>query len=202
MFVTFEGSEGVGKSTQLRLLKEYLERTGQHAIYIREPGSTEISEQIRNVILDKNNAAMTYMTEALLYAASRAQLVREVIKPAVAEGKLIVCDRYLDSSVAYQGYGRELGADVIKGINAYAVDGCMPDVTVFLDLPPKSNWRGERRADRIEEQPDDFFERVYKGYLAEIELSPSRFVRIKPDFDKNVTSKRIIDALRERGAIR
>lgn len=202
MFVTFEGSEGVGKSTQLRLLKEYLERTGQPAIYIREPGSTEISEQIRNVILDKNNAAMTYMTEALLYAASRAQLVREVIKPAVAEGKLIVCDRYLDSSVAYQGYGRELGADVIKGINAYAVDGCMPDVTVFLDLPPKSNWRGERRADRIEEQPDDFFERVYKGYLAEIELSPSRFVRIKPDFDKNVTSKRIIDALRERGAIR
>ncbi len=202
MFVTFEGSEGVGKSTQLRLLKEYLEKTGQSAVYIREPGSTDISEQIRGVILDKSNRAMTYQTEALLYAASRAQLVREVIKPALARGELIICDRYLDSSVAYQGYGRELGADFVKGINAYAIDGCMPDVTVFLDLPPKSNWRGDRHADRIEEQPDDFFERVYKGYLAEIALSPSRFVRIKPDFDKNVTSRRIIEALKERGAIK
>lgn len=202
MFVTFEGSEGVGKSTQLRLLKEYLLATGQDAVYIREPGSTDISEQIRRIILDKANSAMTDMTEALLYAASRAQLVREVIKPALAEGKLVICDRYLDSSVAYQGYGRGLGADVVKNINAYAIDGCMPDVTVFLDLPPKSNWRGERRADRIEEQSDEFFERVYHGYLDEIPLSSSRFVCIKPDFDKFVTSKYIIDALRERGAIR
>lgn len=202
MFVTFEGSEGVGKSTQLRLLKEYLERTGQQALYIREPGSTDISEQIRAVILDKANSAMTDMTEVLLYAASRAQLVREVIKPALAEGKLVICDRYVDSSVAYQGYGRELGADVVKEINAHAVDGCIPDVTVFLDLPPKSNWRGTRHADRIEEQSDEFFERVYQGYLAEIALSSSRFVCIKPDLDKNVTSKRIIEALRQKGAIR
>lgn len=202
MFVTFEGSEGVGKSTQLRLLKEYLDKSGQQALYIREPGSTEISEKIRGVILDKANSAMTDMTEALLYAASRAQLVREVIKPALAEGKLVLCDRYIDSSVAYQGYGRELGADVVKAVNANAIDGCMPDVTVFLDLPPKSNWRGTRRADRIEEQPDDFFERVYQGYLAEIALSPSRFVCIKPDFDKFVTSKHIIEALRQKGAIR
>ena len=202
MFVTFEGSEGVGKSTQLRLLKEYLLRTGQDAVYIREPGSTDISEKIRAIILDKSNSAMSYMTEAMLYAASRAQLVGEVIKPALKEGKLVICDRYIDSSVAYQGYERGLGADVVKKINAYAIDGCMPDVTVFLDLPPKSNWRGERRADRIEEQPDDFFERVYKGYLDEIALSPSRFVCIKPDLDKFVTSENIIEALRQRGAIR
>ncbi len=202
MFVTFEGSEGVGKSTQLRLLKEYLFRTGQDAVYIREPGSTDISEQIRGVILDKANSAMTDMTEAMLYAASRAQLVREVIKPALALGKLVICDRYIDSSVAYQGYGRRLGADAVKKINAFAIDGCMPDVTIFLDLPPKSNWRGDRHADRIEEQPDDFFERVYRGYLDEIKLSPTRFVRIKPDLDKLVTSKNIIDALRQRGAIR
>ena len=202
MFVTFEGSEGVGKSTQLRLLKEYLSWTGQDAVYIREPGSTDISEQIRGIILDKSNSAMTDMTEAMLYAASRAQLVREVIKPALAEGKLVICDRYIDSSVAYQGYGRRLGADVVKQLNALAIDGCMPDVTVFLDLAPKRNWRGDRHADRIEEQPDDFFERVYQGYLDEIALSPSRFVRIRPDFDKLVTSKHIIDALRQRGAIR
>lgn len=202
MFVTFEGSEGVGKSTQLRLLKEYLEKTGQDALYIREPGSTDISEQIREVILDKKNKTMSSMTEALLYAASRAQLVREVIKPALENGKLIICDRYLDSSVAYQGYGRMLGADTVKRINAFAIDGCMPDVTVFLDLAPKSNWRGDRKADRIEEQPDDFFERVYEGYLAEIALSPSRFVCIKPDFDKYATSKHIIEELKKRGAIK
>ncbi len=202
MFVTFEGSEGVGKSTQLRLLKEYLEKTGQDALYIREPGSTDISEQIREVILDKKNKTMSSMTEALLYAASRAQLVREVIKPALENGKLIICDRYLDSSVAYQGYGRMLGADTVKRINAFAIDGCMPDVTVFLDLAPKSNWRGDRKADRIEEQPDDFFERVYEGYLAEIALSPSRFVCIKPDFDKYATSKHIIEELKNRGAIK
>ncbi len=202
MFVTFEGSEGVGKSTQLRLLKTYLEQTGQPAVYIREPGSTEISEQIRAVILDKANSAMEDMTEALLYAASRAQLVREVILPAIDEGKLIICDRYIDSSVAYQGYGRGLGAQTIKYINAYAIGNCMPDVTVFLDLPPKKNWRGDRQDDRIEQQSDEFFERVYKGYLAEIELSPSRFVCIKPEFDKNATSQKIISALRQRGAIR
>ena len=117
MFVSFEGCEGVGKSTQLRLLKEYLEKTGQHAVYVREPGSTAISEQIRNVILDKSNVAMTEMTEALLYAASRAQLVREVIKPALEKGELVICDRYVDSSIAYQGYGRELGAGLIRRIN-------------------------------------------------------------------------------------
>lgn len=202
MFVTFEGSEGVGKSTQLRLLKEYLEKTGQPALYLREPGSADISEQIRGIILDKANVAMTDMTEALLYAASRAQLVREVIKPALAEGKLVVCDRYIDSSVAYQGYGRGLGADVVKNINSFAIEGCMPDVTVFLDLPPKSNWRGDRHADRIEEQPDDFFERVYNGYLAEIAASPSRFLCIKPDFDKYTTSNLIIQGLKQRGAIK
>ena len=98
MFVSFEGCEGVGKSTQLRLLREYLERTGQEAVYVREPGSTEISEQIRKVILDPKNTQMTDMTEAMLYAASRAQLVREVIKPALSAGKLVICDRFADSS--------------------------------------------------------------------------------------------------------
>lgn len=131
MFVSFEGCEGVGKSTQLKLLKDYLESTGQTAIYVREPGSTEISEQIRKVILDPQNTEMTDMTEALLYAASRAQLVREVIKPALEKGQLVVCDRYVDSSIAYQGYARGLGADTIKQINAPAMDGCIPDVTIF-----------------------------------------------------------------------
>lgn len=203
MFVSFEGCEGVGKSTQLKLLKDYLESTGQTAIYVREPGSTEISEQIRKVILDPQNTEMTDMTEALLYAASRAQLVREVIKPALEKGQLVVCDRYVDSSIAYQGYARCLGADTIKQINAPAMDGCLPDVTIFLDLRPSQSWRTFKiQDDRMELESAAFHDKVYEGYIDEIATSNGRFVRIKPDFDKNVTSQRIIDALRERGAIK
>ena len=203
MFVSFEGCEGVGKSTQLKLLKDYLESTGQTAIYVREPGSTEISEQIRKVILDPQNTEMTDMTEALLYAASRAQLVSEVIKPALEKGQLVVCDRYVDSSIAYQGYARGLGADTIKQINAPAMDGCIPDVTIFLDLRPSQSWRTFKiQDDRMELESAAFHDKVYEGYIDEIATSNGRFVRIKPDFDKNVTSQRIIDALRERGAIK
>lgn len=202
MFVSFEGCEGVGKSTQLRLLKEYLEKTGQRAVYVREPGSTEISEQIRKVILDTANTAMTDMTEALLYAASRAQLVREVIKPALSRGELVICDRYVDSSVAYQGYGRKMGADLIKQINAPAIDGCMPDLTIFIDLSPEHSWRTYRTEDRLEQESNEFFARVYEGFVSEISSSNGRIVAIKPDIDKNVTSSKIISAMRERGIIK
>ena len=188
MFVSFEGCEGVGKSTQLKLLKDYLESTNQHAVYVREPGSTHISEQIRKVILNPENDEMTGVTEAYLYASSRAQLVREVIKPALERGELVVCDRYVDSSVAYQGYARGLGADLIKKINAPAIDGLLPDVTIFLDLKPSEAWRTFRIADdRLELESADFHDRVYAGYNAEMACSDPRFVRIKPDFDKNVT---------------
>ena len=203
MFVSFEGCEGVGKSAQLKLLKDYLESTGQTAIYVREPGSTEISEQIRKVILDPQNTEMTDMTEALLYAASRAQLVREVIKPALEKGQLVVCDRYVDSSIAYQGYARGLGADTIKQINAPAMDGCIPDVTIFLDLRPSQSWRTFKiQDDRIALESAAFHDKVYEGYIDEIATSNGLFVRRKRDFDKNVTSQRITDALRERGAIK
>lgn len=202
MFVSFEGCEGVGKSTQLRLLKEYLESTSQRAVYVREPGSTEISEQIRRVILDTANSAMTDMTEALLYAASRAQLVREVIKPALERGELVICDRYVDSSVAYQGYGREMGAELIKSINAPAVDGCMPDLTIFIDLSPEHSWRTYRTQDRLEQESNEFFTKVYNGFISEIASSNGRIVAIKPDIDKKVTSQRIISAMRERGIIK
>ena len=202
MFVSFEGCEGVGKSTQLRLLKEYLEKTGQRAIYVREPGSTEISEQIRRVILDTANTAMTDMTEAMLYAASRAQLVREVIKPALERGELVICDRYVDSSIAYQGYGREMGAELIKQINAPAIDGCIPDLTIFIDLSPEHSWRTYRTEDRLEQESNEFFNKVYKGFISEIERSNGRIVSIKPDLDKNITSAKIISAMRERGIIK
>jgi len=202
MFVTFEGCEGVGKSTQVRLLKEYLERTGQSAVFVREPGSTKISEQIRNVIANPENTEMTDITEAMLFAASRAQLVREVIRPALERGELVICDRYVDSSVAYQGYARGMGVERIKQINAPAIDGLLPDLTIFIDLKPSDAWRTFKNSDRLEQESADFHDRVYDGYIAEMRGSNGRIVPIKPDFDKLVTNERIINVMREKGALK
>ncbi len=203
MFVSFEGCDGSGKSTQLRLVREYLEKTNQSAIYVREPGSTSISEQIRAIILDEKNKEMNDITEALLYAASRAQLVHEIIKPALEKGELVICDRYVHSSIAYQGYAREMGAELIAKINEPAVDGCMPDLTIFIDLPPKKCWRSLKgSADRLEQEKGEFHEKVYEGYVAQMQASSSHFVAIKPDFDKNVTAQKIIEAMKKAGAIK
>ncbi len=202
MFVTFEGCEGVGKSTQLNMLKDYLCRTGQEAVFVREPGSTRISERIRTVILDPALTEMTAETEALLYAAARAQLVSEVILPALSAGKTVICDRYVDSSVAYQGYARGLGADMIRRINSYALENAVPDVTVFIDLRPSASFRSVRREDRLEREAEDFHNRVYDGYIAQARTSNGRFVLIKPEKDKFETQRKIIEALREKGAIR
>lgn len=202
MFISFEGCEGVGKSTQLRFLKEYLEKTEQPAVFVREPGSTPISEQIRSVILNPENDEMTDVCEALLYAASRAQLVDEVILPALKEGKTVICDRYVDSSIAYQGYGRGLGADFVKRINAYSIERCMPDCTIFLDLRPSESWRTTPGEDRLEHQERSFYDKVYDGFVAEMQTSNGRIVSIKPDFDKYVTHTRILEALRKRGAVK
>ena len=202
MFVTFEGCEGVGKSTQLNMLKEYLSATGQEAVYVREPGSTRISEKIRSVILDPANTEMTAETEALLYAAARAQLVGEVILPALSAGKTVICDRYVDSSAAYQGYARGLGVDFVRRINSYALANAMPDVTVFIDLRPSDAFRSVRREDRLEREKAEFHDKVYEGYLAQASTSNGRFVMIKPEKDKNETHRKIIAALREKGAVK
>ena len=202
MFITFEGCEGVGKSTQLNFLRDYLKETGQDAIFVREPGGTSIGEQIRKVILNPANTEMASVTESMLYASSRVQLIDEVILPALREGKLVVCDRYLDSSIAYQGYARGLGADFVKKVNSYAVEHCMPDVTIFLDLCPAESFRATPGNDRMEQENREFHNKVYEGYKAEIAISNGRIVPIKPSFDKNVTKNLIIDALRQRGAIK
>lgn len=199
MFITFEGCEGVGKSTQLRFLKEYLDETGQDALFLREPGGTDISEQIRDVILDNNNTAMTAETEALLYAAARAQLISEKILPALAAGRTVVCDRYIDSSIAYQGHARNLGAEFVKRINSFAMSDCMPDYTVFINLRPSESWRTVKGDDRMEHETAAFHDMVYDGYMNEIKTSPDRFIVINPDCDKFVTKNRILSALRDKG---
>ena len=136
-FITFEGGEGVGKTTQLAMIRSYLESKGVDAVFLREPGGNAISEKIRNIILDVDNVGMTGTCEAMLYSAARAQLVEAVIRPALQEGKLVVCDRFIDSTFAYQGVARGLGADKVDILNRLACGDIMPDLTVFRDLPRK-----------------------------------------------------------------
>lgn len=178
LFITIEGSDGSGKSTQIALLKKYLEEKGKVVLTTREPGGTNIGEKIREIILDKNNIEMDSMTEALLYAASRAQHVAEKIVPALERGEIVICDRFIDSSIAYQGYGRNLG-DCVRIINEYAVCGCMPDITFLMKMDPgigKSRIK-EEDADRLEREKLEFHQKVYAGY-EEIEKIYDRIVGI------------------------
>ena len=178
-FITFEGGDGSGKSTQISILRESLIQKGYDVILTREPGGTEISEKIRELILDPANGEMDDMTEAFLYAAARAQLVRQLIKPALDEGKVVICDRFVDSSIAYQAYGRGLG-DSVGVINTYAVDGCMPDITILLKLDPEkgSSRISDREHDRIEQASDEFHRKVYEGYLKLEEMYPDRILGV------------------------
>lgn len=177
-FITFEGCDGCGKSTQLRLLSEYLEKQGVAHIFTREPGGGKISESIRQILLDGKNAEMTDECEALLYAAARVQHLADRVEPALKEGKLVVCDRYVDSSLAYQAYARGLGVDFVQKINAFALENYLPDVTVFIDLSPEDAFRRKHGADendRLEQAGIAFHQRVYEGYKTLAKENPTRF---------------------------
>lgn len=203
--ITFEGCEGVGKSTQVRLLKEYLEKTGQEAIFLREPGGTRISEKIREIILSVDNMEMTDECEVLLYNASRAQLINEVIIPALDSGKLVICDRFIDSTLAYQGYARGLGVDYIAALNEIVCKKCKADVTIFLDLNPKDAFKrkgGADKNDRLEQQNIDFHMRVYEGYKVAAKMYPDRIVSVEPLGNKYDTNNKIIKVLRDKGVIK
>ena len=180
-FISFEGGDGCGKSTQISLFEDYCRSRGYDVVSTREPGGTPISEKIRSILLDADNSEMSPVTEALLYAASRAQHVEEKIRPAVESGKIVVCDRFLDSSIAYQGYARGLG-DGVRVINEFAVEGTLPDLTFFLKLDPETgmkrveNGRGEK--DRLELEAMDFHKKVYDGYIALCKLYKGRIIPI------------------------
>lgn len=184
LFITMEGPDGSGKSTQLDFLKNYFEKRGEKALFTREPGGTPISEKIRNIILDKANSEMDYVTEAFLYAASRAQLVSQVIRPAIDRGRTVICDRYVDSSIAYQGYGRNLGS-MIEEINCHAIQDCVPDVTFLLKIESqKGISRIEAQEgdmgikDRLEEETISFHNEVLNGYLDLEKKYPDRIIGI------------------------
>ena len=204
MFITFEGCEGVGKSRQIKELENYLKTNGIPYYLTREPGGTPVSEQIRSVILDGKNTSMTDECEALLYASARVQLLKEVVKPKLDAGELVLCDRYIDSSLAYQGYARGLGVDFVEKINDYAIKNFMPDFTVFLDLPPELAFKrkgGVDKNDRLELSGMEFHQKVYQGYKDLAKKYSSRFIVIDASGTREQTHQKIIDALKDKGVI-
>ncbi|MFN2137424.1 MAG: dTMP kinase [Candidatus Promineifilaceae bacterium] len=182
MFITFEGPEGSGKSTQLPLLADYLRQQGYKVVTTREPGGTEIGDQIRAVLHDVGNTSMYPASEFLLYSASRAQLVRELIAPALEENKVVLCDRYADSSIAYQGYGRGLDLDALNEITCFATGGLAPDLTILLDLDVEAGLSrriaGDEEMNRLDLETIAFHNRVRDGYRRLAEAQPSRWVTV------------------------
>ncbi|MDD2258632.1 MAG: dTMP kinase [Bacilli bacterium] len=182
LFITFEGGEGTGKTTVINNLYNYLISLGYDVIKTREPGGSKISESIRGIILDRNNTIMDYKTEALMYAASRRQHLIEVIIPALKKNKIVICDRYIDSSLAYQGYARGLGIEQVKTINEYAISGYWPDLTIYIDLDPNIGINriknNNRDVDRLDEETISFHEKVREGYIKLIDLYPNRIKKI------------------------
>ncbi|MDU5185616.1 dTMP kinase [Finegoldia magna] len=167
MFITFEGPDGSGKSTIIQKVYDYLIENNYDVIKTREPGGSPIAEKIRNLILDTENIKMGYRTEALLYAASRAQHVEETILPALNENKIVLCDRFLISSLAYQGVGRGLGIENVRNINDFAINGVFPDFVLFFNVDPITTLKRKSSldtADRLEKEGNNFHERVYNGY--------------------------------------
>jgi len=197
MFVTFEGLDGSGKTTQAELLRKRLESEGREVVVTREPGGTELGERIRDLVL--HGGHVSPWAEALLYAASRAQHVEEVIRPAVDRGAWVLCDRYLDSSVAYQGAGRELGVDRVLDLNLAAVGGLLPDRTFLLLLEPDDvASRLDRDHDRLEREGDDFRRRVDAGYRELAARFPDRIVVLDGTRSPEELSEEIHGALRIR----
>ncbi len=195
--ITFEGPEKSGKSTQAKILSEYLESKGYETLFIREPGSTEIGEKIRSILLDKRHNKMSLMTEMLLYMAARAQLIEEVIRPALKRGTIVLCDRFMDSTLAYQGFGCGMDIDIIKKVGRYATGGIRPDLTLLLDFNESvTHLKNHKSPDRIEIRPDAFHWRVKKGYFALAKKEPRRIhvVRVHRDLQKTQRKiRKIVD---------
>lgn len=167
LFIVLEGPDGSGKSTMAKMIAQYYQDAGREIVFTREPGGTKISEKIRDIILDNNNTEMAYMTEAMLYAASRAQLVSEFIKPNLEKGKVVISERYVYSSIVYQGIARNLGIQRVKEINDFAIDGLEPDLVLFFDINPEKALNrklSQGNGDRLENEKLDFHKRVYEGY--------------------------------------
>ena len=202
-FITFEGCDGSGKSTQLRLFSEYLTNANIPHIFTREPGGGKISESIREILLSGKNSEMTDECEALLYAAARVQHLHDRVEPALQAGKLVICDRYVDSSFAYQAYARELGMDFISKINAFALENYLPDATVFIDLSPEDAFKRKHGADendRLEMAGMAFHKRVYEGYKA-LAAENDRFISVDGKQTPAQIFDQVLTSLKARGCL-
>ena len=203
LFVTFEGVEGCGKTTQAELLRENLEREGHTVVFTREPGGTDVGERIRDVLLDTRLAGMDPLAELFLYLASRAQHVRELIRPALTGGAIVICDRFADASLAYQGAGRQIGDLKVRHLNGIATYGLVPDYTLLLDVPAEVGLErtlnrvgGEARQDRIEKEKLDFHARVRTGYLLLAEKEPGRIAVLDGTRNKDELAREILNRVR------
>ena len=186
-FITFEGIDGSGKTTQINLLEQKLIKEGISPLILREPGGTRLSERIRQILLDRENINLSSVAESLLFVAARAQLVSDQIKPALEQGKYVICDRFIDSTVAYQGYGRRLNVEYLEQLNNYATDNIHPDITIILDINPgKAALRKQSDTpDRMEDIGIDFFLRVQKGYYEIANRHLKRCVIIDGNLSEN-----------------
>jgi dTMP kinase len=183
IFITFEGPEGAGKTTIISMISKELDKQGLHILHTREPGGIEIAEKIRSVILDKSHTAMDPRTEALLYAAARRQHLVEKVQPALDNGKIVLCDRFIDSSLAYQGYARGLGVDEVFSINQFAIERKMPDLTLYFDIDPeiglnRINQHENREVNRLDLEDLQFHQKVREGYELLLKRFPERITKI------------------------
>lgn len=203
LFITFEGVEGSGKTTQIEMLKEHLEWKGLQVVSTREPGGTELGEKIRSMLLNIEGCAIAPWSELLLYAVCRAQMVNEIIKPALLDKKIVICDRFADSTMVYQGYARGLDLEAVANLNKWVTEGILPTVTFIIDCPPEIGLKralaridantGSNKEDRFEREDIEFHKKVREGYLRLAKTESNRIKIINGDRDITVIHKEICD---------
>ena len=202
-FITFEGVEGSGKSTQINLLADKLRETGKEVVLTREPGGTNLGQKIRKLLLDPDNIDMDNRAEILLYAADRAQHVKKKIIPALNEGKIVLTDRYIDSNIAYQGYGRKLEMDMVRNVNEWVIRDVWPDLTILLDIDAQKglerarNLSPDKKGDRLEQEIITFYENIREGYL-KIAKKEKRFVVVDGNQKPKDIHNKIFKIIKER----
>ena len=198
LFIAFEGGDGAGKSTQAALLAASLQAEGRTVLRTREPGGTPVGEKLRSLVLEHGQGDIDPRTEALLFAASRAAHVEQVIAPALERGDVVICDRFIDSSVAYQGAGRNLGTDAVRRLNEWGTGGLLPDLTILLDVDPRTGrvrrTAGAAAEDRLESEPDDFHHSIRRAFLDLAERDPRRYLVL----DAGMAPEELADRIRAR----
>ncbi len=202
VFITFEGGEGSGKTTIANMIKETLSLEGYHVVLTREPGGVDIAEKIRDVIVDVKNTNMDKKTEALLYAASRRQHLVEKVIPALEQGYIVICDRYVDSSLVYQGIARGIGIDEVYEMNLFATDNKLPDRTIFFDVKPEVGLKrvhsdNQREVNRLDLEKMEFHQKVYEGYLTICDKYKDRIVKVDAHLSVDEVYKQVLERIRE-----